>query len=103
MGNIHERVLNSEDVGRAERYQAFIGARVIQEIQERLRFLDDVGGVGYLNLARGRDAVRRGEARIRLATRSVGPRRVLYILDEPSIGLHQRDNPQLIATLDPPA
>jgi excinuclease ABC subunit A len=81
--------------------QAFIGARVIQEIQERLRFLDDVG-VGYLTLARAAGTLSGGEAqRIRLATQiGSGLVGVLYILDEPSIGLHQRDNRKLIGTLE---
>ena len=73
---------------------------LIREIDERLSFLDNVG-VGYLNLARSARTLSGGEAqRIRLATQIgsslVG---VLYILDEPSIGLHQRDNEKLIATL----
>jgi excinuclease ABC subunit A len=77
-----------------------IGARVIQEITERLRFLDDVG-VGYLSLARAAGTLSGGEAqRIRLATQiGSGLVGVLYILDEPSIGLHQRDNRKLIGTL----
>ena len=81
--------------------QAFIGARVIQEISERLRFLDDVG-VGYLTLARAAGTLSGGEAqRIRLATQiGSGLVGVLYILDEPSIGLHQRDNRKLIGTLE---
>ena len=81
--------------------QAFIGARVIQEIRERLRFLDDVG-VGYLTLARAAGTLSGGEAqRIRLATQiGSGLVGVLYILDEPSIGLHQRDNRKLIGTLE---
>ena len=74
---------------------------VLREIDERLRFLDDVG-VGYLSLDRAAATLSGGEAqRIRLATQIgsslVG---VLYILDEPSIGLHQRDNAKLIATLE---
>jgi excinuclease ABC subunit A len=78
-----------------------IGERVLREISERLTFLDDVG-LGYLALARGAATLSGGEAqRIRLATQIgsslVG---VLYILDEPSIGLHQRDNRRLIATLE---
>jgi excinuclease ABC subunit A len=73
---------------------------VLREIEERLRFLENVG-VGYLSLNRGAATLSGGEAqRIRLATQIgsslVG---VLYILDEPSIGLHQRDNEKLIATL----
>ena len=81
--------------------QALIGARVIQEISERLRFLDDVG-VGYLTLARAAGTLSGGEAqRIRLATQiGSGLVGVLYILDEPSIGLHQRDNRKLIGTLE---
>ncbi len=81
--------------------QALIGERVIREINERLRFLVDVG-VGYLDLARGAGTLSGGEAqRIRLATQiGSGLMGVLYILDEPSIGLHQRDNRKLITTLD---
>jgi len=77
-----------------------IARLVLREIDERLRFLDNVG-VGYLSLERAAASLSGGEAqRIRLATQIgsslVG---VLYILDEPSIGLHQRDNERLIATL----
>jgi len=80
--------------------ERLIGGRVIKEIGERLRFLNDVG-VGYLDLQRAAATLSGGEAqRIRLATQIgsalVG---VLYILDEPSIGLHQRDNRRLIDTL----
>ncbi len=78
-----------------------ISRLVLREIQERLRFLDNVG-VGYLSMNRAASTLSGGEAqRIRLATQIgsslVG---VLYILDEPSIGLHQRDNNKLIATLE---
>ena len=78
-----------------------IARLVLREIEERLRFLDNVG-VGYLSLERAAATLSGGEAqRIRLATQIgsslVG---VLYILDEPSIGLHQRDNARLIATLE---
>jgi excinuclease ABC subunit A len=78
-----------------------IARLVLREIDERLRFLDSVG-VGYLSLERASGTLSGGEAqRIRLATQIgsslVG---VLYILDEPSIGLHQRDNERLIATLE---
>jgi excinuclease ABC subunit A len=78
-----------------------IARLVLREIDERLRFLDNVG-VGYLSLERAAGTLSGGEAqRIRLATQIgsslVG---VLYILDEPSIGLHQRDNARLIATLE---
>ncbi|MGH2846018.1 MAG: excinuclease ABC subunit UvrA [Thermoleophilaceae bacterium] len=77
-----------------------IARLILREIDERLRFLDNVG-VGYLSLERAAATLSGGEAqRIRLATQIgsslVG---VLYILDEPSIGLHQRDNERLIATL----
>ncbi|HEX3563427.1 MAG TPA: excinuclease ABC subunit UvrA, partial [Solirubrobacterales bacterium] len=78
-----------------------IARLLVREINERLAFLDNVG-VGYLNLARSARTLSGGEAqRIRLATQIgsslVG---VLYILDEPSIGLHQRDNAKLIQTLE---
>src|SRR5687768_11975477 len=78
-----------------------IGARVIKEIRERLTFLDNVG-VGYLQLDRAAATLSGGEAqRLRLATQ-IGSQLVgvLYILDEPSIGLHQRDNGKLIGTLE---
>src|ERR1700754_3211587 len=78
-----------------------IARLILREIDERLRFLDNVG-VGYLSMDRASSTLSGGEAqRIRLATQIgsslVG---VLYILDEPSIGLHQRDNERLIATLE---
>jgi excinuclease ABC subunit A len=78
-----------------------IARLILREIEERLRFLDNVG-VGYLSMERASATLSGGEAqRIRLATQIgsslVG---VLYILDEPSIGLHQRDNERLIATLE---
>ena len=78
-----------------------IGRRVIKEIVERLRFLVDVG-LDYLTLERGTATLSGGEAqRIRLATQiGSGLMGVLYILDEPSIGLHQRDNARLIATME---
>ncbi len=81
--------------------QAFIAERAVQEVAERLRFLRDVG-VGYLTLARAAGTLSGGEAqRIRLATQiGAGLVGVLYILDEPSIGLHQRDNRKLIGTLE---
>ena len=77
-----------------------VAGRVVREIRDRLRFLCDVG-VGYLTLARGAATLSGGEAqRIRLATQ-VGANLtgVLYVLDEPSIGLHQRDNRLLLGTL----
>jgi excinuclease ABC subunit A len=78
-----------------------IGVRILKEIRERLTFLSDVG-VGYLTLGRAAASLSGGEAqRIRLATQ-IGSSLmgVLYILDEPSIGLHQRDNAKLLATLE---
>ena len=77
-----------------------IAARILKEIRERLTFLDNVG-VGYLQLDRAALTLSGGEAqRLRLATQ-IGSQLVgvLYILDEPSIGLHQRDNDRLIRTL----
>ncbi len=81
--------------------QKFIGQRVIKEINERLKFLVDVG-LGYITLNRASATLSGGEAqRIRLATQiGSGLMGVLYILDEPSIGLHQRDNEKLIKTLE---
>src|SRR5881409_2839961 len=81
--------------------EQLIGARIVKEIRERLTFLDNVG-VGYLALDRAAATLSGGEAqRLRLATQ-IGSQLVgvLYILDEPSIGLHQRDNDRLIGTLD---
>nr|MDQ3823413.1 excinuclease ABC subunit UvrA [Actinomycetota bacterium] len=81
--------------------ERLIGARIIKEIRERLTFLDNVG-VGYLQLDRASSTLSGGEAqRLRLATQ-IGSQLVgvLYILDEPSIGLHQRDNGKLITTLE---
>lgn len=80
--------------------QEFIGKEILKEIKERLEFLNDVG-LNYLTLARSSGTLSGGEAqRIRLATQ-IGSRLVgvLYVLDEPSIGLHQRDNMKLISTL----
>ena len=77
-----------------------IAQEIVKEIRERLRFLLDVG-LGYLSLARSSRSLSGGESqRIRLATQ-IGSKlvNVLYILDEPSIGLHQRDNRRLIRTL----
>jgi excinuclease ABC subunit A len=81
--------------------EQLIGNRIIKEIRERLTFLSDVG-VGYLQLDRAAATLSGGEAqRLRLATQ-IGSQLVgvLYILDEPSIGLHQRDNAKLIGTLE---
>ena len=80
--------------------EAIIAERILKEIQERLRFLNDVG-VGYLSLGRSAATLSGGEGqRIRLATQ-IGANLVgvLYVLDEPSIGLHQRDNRKLLGTL----
>ncbi|MBM3669117.1 MAG: excinuclease ABC subunit UvrA [Actinobacteria bacterium] len=80
--------------------EATIAARVLKEVNERLRFLVDVG-LDYLSLDRASATLAGGEAqRIRLATQiGSGLVGVLYVLDEPSIGLHQRDNHRLIETL----
>ena len=78
-----------------------IAGPILKEVRERLRFLVDVG-LDYLTLGRAAESLSGGEAqRIRLATQ-IGSRLVgvLYILDEPSIGLHQRDNARLLATLE---
>jgi excinuclease ABC subunit A len=77
-----------------------IAGRLLREIRDRLKFLDDVG-VGYLTLARSAATLSGGEGqRIRLATQiGANLTGVLYVLDEPSIGLHQRDNRRLLATL----
>ena len=89
------------DAVKLTKKEALIGARVLKEIQERLRFLLDVG-LDYLSLERAAGSLSGGEAqRIRLATQiGAGLVGVLYVLDEPSIGLHQRDNERLIATLE---
>jgi excinuclease ABC subunit A len=80
--------------------EAIIAERILKEIQERLRFLNDVG-VGYLTLGRSAATLSGGEGqRIRLATQiGANLTGVLYVLDEPSIGLHQRDNRKLLGTL----
>ena len=96
-------VLNARDYLRSLTYpdrERMIAGPILKEVDERLSFLIDVG-LGYLTLSRAAGTLSGGEAqRIRLATQIgsslVG---VLYILDEPSIGLHQRDNDRLIATL----
>ena len=80
--------------------EALVAGRVLREIRDRLGFLNDVG-VGYLTLARSAATLSGGEGqRIRLATQ-IGARLsgVLYVLDEPSIGLHPRDNRLLLSTL----
>lgn len=94
----------SEWISRADTYfntkEWAIAEEIVKEIRERLSFLLDVG-LGYLSLARSARSLSGGESqRIRLATQ-IGSKlvNVLYILDEPSIGLHQRDNRRLINTL----
>ncbi|HEU5278438.1 MAG TPA: excinuclease ABC subunit UvrA [Gaiellaceae bacterium] len=106
--NIHEftqmsvtRALQFLDQLELTETEQLIGARIVKEIRERLTFLDNVG-VGYLQLDRASATLSGGEAqRLRLATQ-IGSQLVgvLYILDEPSIGLHQRDNDKLIGTLE---
>ena len=80
--------------------KAEIAEKILREIRSRLRFLNDVG-LSYLSLERGADTLSGGEAqRIRLASQiGSGLSGVMYVLDEPSIGLHQRDNERLIRTL----
>ena len=81
--------------------EELVAGRILKEIRERLHFLNDVG-VGYLTLARSAVTLSGGEGqRIRLATQ-IGSSLsgVLYVLDEPSIGLHQRDNRRLLQTLE---
>ncbi len=80
--------------------EAIIADRILREIRDRLHFLHDVG-VGYLTLGRSAATLSGGEGqRIRLATQiGANLTGVLYVLDEPSIGLHQRDNLKLLATL----
>ena len=91
---IQEVYLNLDD------FKLTIAKQILDEIRLRLKFLIDVG-LGYLNLARSAGTLSGGEAqRIRLATQiGSGLSGVLYVLDEPSIGLHQRDNDMLISTL----
>lgn len=86
--------------GQLNSRQMAIGERAVKEVQERLRFLQDVG-LGYLTMDRNARTLAGGEAqRIRLATQiGSGLMGCLYVLDEPSIGLHQRDNRKLIQTL----
>ena len=86
--------------GKLSKRQLAIGERAVKEVLERLRFLTDVG-LSYLTLDRNARTLAGGEAqRIRLATQiGSGLMGCLYVLDEPSIGLHQRDNRKLIATL----
>jgi excinuclease ABC subunit A len=106
--NIHEftrmsvqRAIEFVDGLELSETERLIGERILKEIRERLTFLENVG-VGYLQLDRAAATLSGGEAqRLRLATQ-IGSQLVgvLYILDEPSIGLHQCDNGKLIATLE---
>ena len=91
-------VLN-QDLGFSES-EEMIAKPILKEIKERVKFMQDVG-LGYIELGRAANTLSGGEAqRIRLATQiGSGLQGVLYVLDEPSIGLHQRDNDKLIATL----
>lgn len=96
---VQQLIREDDDAPLTER-ERMIGRQLLKETSERLRFLVDVG-LDYLTLDRGAASLSGGEAqRIRLATQ-IGSRLmgVLYILDEPSIGLHQRDNARLIQTL----
>ncbi|MFR2501877.1 MAG: excinuclease ABC subunit UvrA [Coprobacillus cateniformis] len=95
-----EKALNFMNELKLNETEAKIAKLIIKEIQDRLTFLNNVG-LGYLTLSRRAGGLSGGEAqRIRLATQ-IGSRLtgVLYVLDEPSIGLHQRDNEKLIQTL----
>lgn len=105
--NIHEVTSMSIDVLIAwlddlqlTEQQRLIGHQILKEVKARVRFLNDVG-LNYLTLSRATGSLSGGEAqRIRLATQiGSGLVGVAYILDEPSIGLHQRDNDKLLATL----
>jgi excinuclease ABC subunit A len=96
-----QRAIEFVDALELTQTEQLIGARILKEIRERLTFLENVG-VGYLQLDRAALTLSGGEAqRLRLATQ-IGSQLVgvLYILDEPSIGLHQRDNGKLITTLE---
>src|SRR5919198_5995737 len=96
-----QRAIEFVDELELSQTERLIGERILKEIRERLTFLENVG-VGYLQLDRAALTLSGGEAqRLRLATQ-IGSQLVgvLYILDEPSIGLHQRDNGKLIATLE---
>ncbi len=99
LGSVAEELAFVRGLELTER-EHMIGDGILKEIGERLGFLESVG-LGYLTLARGAASLSGGESqRIRLATQ-IGSALtgVLYVLDEPSIGLHQRDNDKLIATL----
>ena len=96
---ISEALVAFEELRLTDR-EVIIAERILREIQDRVRFLHDVG-VGYLTLGRSAATLSGGEGqRIRLATQiGANLTGVLYVLDEPSIGLHQRDNRKLLGTL----
>ncbi|MBA8902557.1 excinuclease ABC subunit UvrA [Phyllobacterium sp. P30BS-XVII] len=106
IGQITEKSIRHADAWFSDIDKSFnekqreIAARILKEIRERLRFLNDVG-LDYLALSRNSGTLSGGESqRIRLASQiGSGLTGVLYVLDEPSIGLHQRDNEQLLKTL----
>ena len=109
IGNNNLPTVTNLTIGDAARYfaelgfsgkKASIAEKILKEIQDRLRFLVDVG-LNYLTLSRSAETLSGGEAqRIRLASQiGAGLVGVMYILDEPSIGLHQRDNDRLLTTL----
>jgi len=111
IGGLHIGQISDMSIAQASRWfidveqtltvkQRDIAARILKEIRERLKFLSDVG-LGYLTLSRGSGSLSGGESqRIRLASQiGSGLTGVLYVLDEPSIGLHQRDNDRLLDTL----
>jgi excinuclease ABC subunit A len=109
VGDINIKELTEMPVNKAKEYlinlklnktEILISEQILREIEKRLQFLIDVG-LEYLTLSRAAGTLSGGEAqRIRLATQiGSGLTGVLYILDEPSIGLHQRDNSKLLLTL----
>ncbi len=111
VGGLHIGEVTEMSIRKADRWfvelperlsvkQNEIAARILKEIRERLRFLNDVG-LDYLTLSRNSGTLSGGESqRIRLASQiGSGLTGVLYVLDEPSIGLHQRDNARLLDTL----
>ncbi|MEN6539301.1 MAG: excinuclease ABC subunit UvrA [Mizugakiibacter sp.] len=95
-----DRALGFFEALKLSGWRGEIAAKIVKEIRERLRFLVDVG-LDYLTLDRQADSLSGGEAqRIRLASQiGAGLVGVMYVLDEPSIGLHQRDNERLLGTL----
>ncbi len=100
VGQARRRMVHRAAASGSRQKQNEIAVRVLKEIRERLKFLVDVG-LEYLTLARASGTLSGGESqRIRLASQiGSGLTGVLYVLDEPSIGLHQRDNARLLETL----